>query len=78
MFWYCERNRKNGFTVTKLLCPDEELFDPVKKLCVFIDTPKNVRADSLPAQNKFKTKLNKIDRGISKYLKSSIDHWIPP
>lgn len=75
MFWYCERNSKNGFTVTKMLCPDDELFDPVKKLCVFVDVPRNVRSDSSRMQNKFQTKSTNINKGISNSGKLS---WLPP
>lgn len=51
MFWYCERNSKSGFTVTKMLCPDDELFDPEKKICVYVKVRRNVRSDSLTVQN---------------------------
>lgn len=78
MFWYCERNSKNGFTVSKMLCPDDQLFDPVKKLCVFIDATRKVRNSSFQVENKLKKKLTNSNKNSPKDAKLLTDHWVPP
>lgn len=37
MFWFCNPNNRNGFTVSKMICPKYHIFDAIYKECTIED-----------------------------------------